>query len=462
MIRRTGLLILAAICLPETVATAQERSAAVLRPGEISLSIGGEHIDFRNLYIEGESQPLAHGLGGPLTPLSFPQLAEFADPLEDFLAATDSVAIPVSDSDLLAGDLLVDLGWNTRAAPGRIGIGILPRIELGVSMSGYRTERFPRRVGLTGGALGLNPDPTGNSALLLNLDPTGQALGDAAVLPVEGSMIGAELQRRVFAATGDSLSLPATPLTADELATAFDIDPFGQAVSLLRPGDVEIDTRIEVLRTFDGHYPIEETGIDVRLALLGAARIATGDRGLENPRLDWGPAVGHAAVGVGAAVDLFGGRRFFASAGATLTRYSSAEVRVATSSEPIPGPGTTIVEGRRSPGEELDLWLLPRLRLTDEFSFGGSFRLERQGEGSDEVGAVTVPILARSRRSVGLTLRYTNLPAYDTGRSDFPLEAAVGFRRALGGSGGAAAAGVGFVQVSLLYQLWGRREQTAP
>jgi hypothetical protein len=460
MIRR-AFLTLIAISLSLSPAHAQERSALILRPGEISLTVGGEHLDFRTLFANGENRPLAAGLGGPLTPLSFAPLVALRDSLDTFFAATDSVPFPVADADLLAGDLLVELGWNTRSGSGRIAVGILPRVEIGVAMSSYRTERFPRRLGLSGGLVGLNPDPVGNAALLQNLDESGPGLGRAPVLPIEGSATGAELQNRVFAATGDSLSLPEGPLTVAELATAFGGSPFPNTVSLFRPGDLEIDTRIELLRTFDGHYPANESAVGIRLALLGALRFATGDRGLENPLLDWGPEVGHGAFRLGVAADLFRGERFWASAGATMTRISPTDVRIATSFEPIPGSGTTIVAGRRSPGNELDLWLLPRLRLTEEFSIGGSYRFERQSEGADEVGGVAMGIAERARQSLGVTLRYTNLPAYDTGVSDFPLEAAVGFRRSISGSGGAAAAGVGFVQVSLLYQLWGERGRSA-
>lgn len=440
------------------VGGAQDRTADVLSPGEIRLSGGGEYIGFSTLFEPGGEVPLGGNIGGPLTPADLPTLESLGMSIEAFLAATDPVAFAIEPGDLIAGDLSVEFGWNTRVVPGRIGIGVLPRLEIGFGGSVYRNERLTRRVDLVGGTLGLNPDVPGNAALLTAVDPTGAAVGNAMILPVEGTRLGAELQDRVFAVTEDSLSLPESPLSGVELEAAFGLDPFPGAISEWRAGDVEIDARVEVFRTFDpGHYPTRATGLNLRAIVTGALRIGTGQMGSENPRLDWGPQVGFGGTRFGAAADLFSGRYFWVSGGGSYMWLGASTVGIATSTEPIPGEETIVVQARRDPGNEWDLWLIPRLRLTDELSLGASLQTEHRGEGVDDLAGVTIPIPSRSRNSVGVVFRYTNLPAYDEGRSNLPIEAAVGFNSAVSGSGAAPAGRTAFVTVALLPRLWGER-----
>jgi len=439
---------------------AQIRDAQVLRRGEIRLTGGGEHVGFDREYDGSGTRLLTAGLGGTLDPATFSPLAILSSEIESFLAATDTTVFPITGDDLLAGDLLVDIAWNTRSAPIRLSVGIFPRVEVSIGTTPYRTERLPTRFGVSGGRLGLNPDGSGNSALLGALDPSGTALGSGSLLPIEGSALGNELQRRVLAAGGDSLDLPDVPLTGGEFRAAFGVDPFPHVISVWRPGDLDLTAKVQVLTTLrDTHYPVDPQGLNYRLSVEGGIRLPTGERGFENPRLDWGPDVGHGAVHGAAALDLMIGRRLWATAGIGVVAPRAADVRFATSSETIPGDETVIVEATRTPGAELDFWLMPRLRLSDEMSLGANLRAQRWGEGSIEVGAADVEIPTRSRNTAGITLQFTNLPAYDAGRSGVPIEATLGVNASVSGSGGAPVARSAFLQLSLLRQLWGRRSR---
>lgn len=456
MIGRSGLLTLIVLALSASPALGQDWSGQVKRPGEVGLTIEGTNTSFQSLYVGGKKQPLGEGLGGPVDPATFAPLANLMAATETFLSAIDSTSTGVLDQDFLAGDLDARLSWNTRVGSARLGLGVLPRVEIGAGASIYRTEMLPLMLGLTGGTLGLNPDRNGNATLLAGLDDSGQAVGGAAVLPLEGSSLGSQLQDLVFAAAGDSLALPETPLSIAEFSTAFGFIPFAHQVSPIRMGDLEIDARIEILRTFDGaYYPIDEGGLNVRLTAMGAMRFPTGDRGIETPIPDWGPEIGHGGFSGGGILDVFAGQFFWGSVGATYSRLSAATVLVPASPAAISGLQPGSIEARVTPGVGINFGAVSRIRLTNEISVGGSFQLDRTDAGTLESEGVTSSIESRSLRSLGMEIGYTSLPAYEANRTIAPIDAAVGFRTAINGSGGAPAATVAFARVTILYRLWG-------
>lgn len=433
----------------------QEPTADVLRPGEVRVEILGSYTGFRSLFADGGRIPLSSGIGGGLTPERFPPLAELADAVDSFLAATEIDPLVADPAWFDLGEMSLDLSWNTRMVPGRLSVGVLPRVELGVAVAAYRTELFPRGGTIVGGVLGLNPDPAGNAALLARLDATGETLGRSTVLPLEGSALGSELQDRVFSATSDSLALPDSPLRVDQFATDFGFEPVTHRISSWRIGDTEIDAKFELFRTFTGdrHYPTRSPALDVRITASGAVRIGTGDMGLDNPRLDWSPTVGYGGWRAGVATDLFH-RRFWITGVGTYRDWSASTARVAVSNEPFPGAHTEIIEVSRTPGREIGLHLGGRVRLTDELSTGLFVRSEHVGTGEDRLNGIITAIPDGSRQFIGFALRYTNLPAYDEDRTSLPIEAAIGFDAAVAGSGNLPVARTAFIQISLLQRLW--------
>jgi hypothetical protein len=119
-------------------------------------------------------------------------------------------------------------------------------------------------------------------------------------------------------------------------------------------------------------------------------------------------------------------------------------------------PTPEVVIARRSPGNELDLWLQPRFRVTREIAIGAAIRTERMGEGSDAIGGLPMSLPARSRTSVGGDFRYTTLPGFAEGRSRFAMETTVGFRGTVRGSAGLPVSHLAYVQISVQRRLWSR------
>jgi len=404
-------------------ATWDARADAVFGPGGTTRGLGG-----------------VAGLAGSLTFSTFAPLGSTVSALGDLLAGTGGLPPAVSPLDLFGGDLEVDVATNTRSIPLRVAVGLLPRVEVGARLPLQRSETISRRLMLTGGNVGLNPDTAGNAEVLLGL--TGERLGRQRLLPVAGTALADTLQRRVAGATGSTLTLPGSALTAVEL---FDLGvPLpARQVTLWQPGDLEIDARVRVVDTFgEDPYPTRG-GVGIRLAFDGRVRFPTGVA--PEPGFFGAPPVAQSRMAVGATADVFIGERFWTSGGVTYHRLlggrgSAGEVD-GQPSQPITGaPG--LADGG------LDAWATPRARLTRELSLGGSLRAERWtggpgGEGTD------------SRDWLGVSLRYTSLPAHLEGRARLPLEFTVGLLRAVRGSVGVPAERVAYLRLSLEPRLWG-------
>lgn len=435
---------------------AQDRDAGVLRPGEVRLSAEAEywHIDSR--FGGPENRSIASGLEGDLTPTSFPPLATVEELFSGFLDETAELpdAAPVDPATLSAGSVSVDAVSTTRYLPFRLAVGVLPRVELGARLPVYRMERLFRRFDVFDGNLGLNPDPTANLELLAGLTPSSGALAQSALLPVAGTPLADELQKRVLALTGEELSLPEGPVNGPQLREAVDGLPGSYFLSLWNPGDLRVDARVRLLGTF-GSAPFpdpEAGGTHFRLTGFGAARFPTGRR----PSPDWGvgptPPAGFAGGAGGAVADLFLGRTIWVSGGGSVEVLRAADVFAFVPGEEGPFDGTSrIAPGRLSPGSHAEFWLLPRLRLTPTISLGAVLRSERRGEGSLTVDGNETTLATATSHAAGFSVRYTTLPvATGTG-----FEAAAGYTHAFRGSDGADARGVAFLQFSLQRRIFG-------
>lgn len=457
---RTGSSILALLVAVAIPAAAQERDARVLDPGRIGFRVGGEGTYVTSEFTGGGTKPFDGGFGGPLTPVTFAPLGGFATSLGDFLTATEeqSGGGETDPATLTAGDLGVEVGWNARVFPIELGLGILPRIELRVGIPVYRAERYTRRFDVGGGNVGLNPDITGNGALMATISPDYAAVGGSSVLPVAGTPLALELQHRVQALAGSELVLPESPLNGGELSGAFNVARFPGIITPWRPGDLEIGARIAVLQSFDGLHPVAGSGTQYRLSASGALRLPTGERSEEDVLLYRGPDVGFQAVVTGVAADLFAGDRFWVSAGGSIARFSASDVLVAVVPPNGPLSGDVEVEvARRERARELDLWATPRLRLTREISVGASLRSERWGEDRQTTGGQATTTPSRARQSLGFSLRYSTLARIEEGAAIPALDVAIGYLGAFSGGDGLPVTRHAFVQVSYLPRLWGRR-----
>ncbi|MEX2584289.1 MAG: hypothetical protein WD766_13535 [Gemmatimonadota bacterium] len=436
---------------------AQERDAQILRPGEVRLSIGAEYRHADTQFGAGGSERIGGELEASLTAATVATLGTVASDFSRFLADTKSLpgASQVDPFELTAGDLSVEAAVNRRFVPVRLSAGIFPRVEIDVEIPVYREERLLRRFSTEGGNVGINPDPSSNAELLAGISEAGESLAGAALLPVEGSALADELQRRVLTLTGSELDLPAAPVPGTQLSSVSALFPAARSLTQWQPGDVRIGARVGVLRSFgDSPFPPLSSGErHHRLTAFAAVRVPTGREWVADSRLGAGSTIGFAGGQAGAVADLFLGERYWLSGGGSYARVASTELDV-----PVP-PAEGIYTGepvlttiRRSPGDAYDLWFVPRIRLTPVISFGGSLRSERWLAGMDEIGSLQLPTTAASRHSAGISVRYTTLPV----SSDGGFDIAIGYAGAFAGSGRAEAASVAYFQVAVRQRVLGR------
>lgn len=431
-LRRISLALLTLFLSPD-IAASQETAASILRWGEVRISAAAiyQHLDTR--FLDGGRSGLVGVRSGVLGIDDFPFLA----PLEQDLTTFFSTVEPVSDSApidtglLLAGELEADVAWNTRFIPVRADVGALPRLEVGVRFPVYRGERLTRRFSLMGGNVGLNPDPVANGLLLESVAPEVRALGSGALLPLEGSALGAEIQRRVEARTGERLDLPELPLNGTEVVAGVALAPAHLLTEWL-PGDLEIAARFALLSTFGSDAaPPADSGFGVRALLTGSVTIPTGRRPSIGEAPQWNPLVGLSGASIGAVADGFFGDRLWIHGGGQVGRYSQDEFDPIPVELPIVQPAAISASTGLThvPGDEFELWAQPRVRLTPEISLGGGFRsLWWRG-----ASAPALPSSGSLHR-VDLAVAYSTLPAREARGSGVPLEISFGYRAAIAGA----------------------------
>jgi hypothetical protein len=274
-------------------------------------------------------------------------------------------------------------------------------------------------------------------------------MGRATFLPVSGTPVANELQRRVRALTGADLVLPTEPVTRAQLAQNHGLDRPAYSTGAWRTGDLEIDARAEILRSFPGGFPDSTaTGIDFRLTVFGSYRLPID---IEYVGLDsWTHFdVGYRGGSAGGAIDLFLGSVAWVSAGGRATRLT----RTGSAEDPAnldafsPGYGAGLVFG--GSGEEVEMWALPRLRLTDEISVG--IPVTMRSWTSTEEGVADEGSLS----TAGLTVRFSNMRSSVFRPRRGGIDASVGYSTGITGSDGAARASRVFLNFSILQRFWG-------
>jgi hypothetical protein len=448
---------------------AQEPDAFLLRPGELRVQAGGAYTHARGWYGPGALVPVGGGLAGPLHAGNFAPLRPLEAELRAFYAATQPLpgagAVEVGPETLQLGALDFATAANRRAVVASLALGVLPRLQLGVRLPILQEERLVQRLGLTGGTVAPNPSPDANAARLAAVDARWRELGGAAFLPTSGSALGRELQQRVRALTGgDSLQLPAAApgvdLLQQQLPAAFGVAPLASGLLPWTLGDLEVEARLGLFDTFGGApYPVEPGDLDLRTAVTLGVRLPTGGQAdtLAVPVLfdDTGLAALHGRV----EADLFLGRRVWTTlrAGYTAFRPVDLERRLVAWDAPLGGGPAQPVRWR--PGNQLELRVLPRYRLTEEISFGAEYALLHAGAAAHAVDGVGAEPLARAagashRLSIGG--RYTTLPAHHLGARLLPAEVGIRYRTTLGGVAGTVAASSVEAELSLFPRLFGR------
>lgn len=436
------------LALPSAAST-QERDGRVLRPGELRFSAGG---DVMRADDRVGDDPLA---GIPaLTAETFGPLRVFQDSLEAFLG----VPAPA----LVGGTPNAEVVSGARSIPISLSLGILPRLEVGATLPVQRSERLLTRFELSGAEIGLNPDVSGNRSVLAAISERAAELGGAAVLPTAGSPAGIALQQRSIQLAGGPLQLPDSAITGREFAANFATDPFLNRVSDWQPGDLEIFARFSILDNLGARYYPSGRGLRYRAAAEAAVRLPTGVAPDTLMLLGIGEPAGVGGFRIGGTGDLFAGQRFWLTAGTAWERIGSSEglgypvpfLRPITGGAPVPftRPATS----------RLDLYAIPRYRLTRELSLGAVGSAHTTSGGDYELEGERLAFASQNVARAGLVARYTTFPAYEEGTTPAGIEISAGYLATVAGAAESPALGQAFFRIALFPRLWGERRITPP
>ena len=280
----------------------------------------------------------------------------------------------------------------------------------------------------------------------------------------------------MLALTGDtvSLRLPTRPLNGAALESAAVTDALGEpglgsSVEEWRIGDAEVGARVQLLGgPATGGPGSLRSGAALRAAAGIAARLPTGSTEELSALLAVPALSGHAGVSGSIASDLYVSHWFWATVSARYAAIFASDVvqRVIVPGEPFAevGPVRTI---RRDPGDELQIQVVPRVRINEVLSIGGEYVFASRGEETfEEVGAlpanqISASVLNTGSQSVqllGVGVRYNTMSAYFAGRAGAaPVDASLRYLTAFSGSGGALAEHVLELQVNVYIRAWGSR-----
>jgi hypothetical protein len=451
-------------------AAAQVRASDsyVARPGQLRLQAGAEYTGYDHRYGTDGSEPLAGPLLQSLTASTYAPLQPLSSGLAAFFAATagepGATPVMVDDSTLTLGAPHLSLFESVTRMPISLSLGVLPRVELGVSVPILRGQQTLQRFVLADGTVGANPAADANAALLAGISAEWEALGSGGLLPTAESALGTELQARVRALTGgETLQLPSaaadTALFQQQLVTSFGVPPVRSRVDRPRMGDAEVFARLRLLSTFgEGAVPPREArGAHLRSTLLLGVRLPTGMKPDTVELFAYPYDIGLSGYSAGLLSDLFVGRRVRTTVGASFASYSGADVvrLFAPSATPL-ATGGPPVGARFTPGSALEVRVAPQLQLVEGIFVGVEYDWARVGASRLESGGVALETAGGSGQRLGFGLRYSTLPAYEEGRTKVPMEIDLRYQRSLAGPEGAPDTGYTTIQVQLLPRLWGR------
>ena len=435
------------ICAPSLAA--QERDGTVALPGQLRLDLAGEYLRVDSRF-GNASTPWSSA--GTLDRTRLTAVTAPADHFDAFLEATGGSVEDINGSALNLGVAAVDGVVAVRHLPVRVALGIFRRFEIGVTVPILRTQRTVRRLDIEPGNLGLNPAPTENGAKLTPVGEAGTQLGSAPLLPIADSPAGLLLQERALAATGETLDLPTEPLDQNGLQEAFGYERAPYDTGIWEVGDLEMDLRIQLLSSFPGQFPLPESSGGYRLTVVGGYRLAapfTPEPGaLGTPPTS--SSIGFSGPHGGAVGDFWIGRSW-TTVGFRATRLSRDLAKVALPAPIELRPGAELAMDPYL-GDGLDVWIVPRIRLTREISLGGVLDGHFLGA-ADDAGVVDPG--KRRMLSAGFSLRFSSLPGMTAGDEVRPIDASFGYLAPISGTDGAQRIGRAFLQVTLLPRLWG-------
>lgn len=479
-----GAFLLLAAALPAR-ARAQGEDARVLPRGWVELRGAGVYTQFNSRFGDGGQEPFGTTFAAQLQPLAERLLAPLVPPLQTaltgfFTGTAAQVQNPVTPPDVTGGTVAAGLAGDFRRAPFSLSYGLTSRIMVGVTVPFERNGTSVSALLLRGGDVGANSgDPaTSNAAILGRISATYADLGRAPVLPVTGTPAAVELQRRVKALTGDTLALPKRPVNLNDLLAVDEIAALlgGEERAALTQtsgatpfqlGDVEVGARIQLVNGVHGYpFPDSARGSGFRSTLAVSVRLPTASRADTFFLLVLPRDRGHFGFSADLYNDVFLARKFWLTASAGYTQLMPADVlrRAFSAERPFPGDTAARRTLRREPGARIRAGLMPRYRLTREFTFAAAYQFEHGGAttytAADDLGQVLLGPVERTdawtTHSVGFGASYSTIGAYMRGRTPFPLEFSILYRNSVAGSGFAPHAGTIEAGGRILYQLFGR------
>jgi hypothetical protein len=455
--------------------SAQWRGAQVAAAGELRLGVAGEFSihDSRFGHVlrpgSGEREPLAtEDLLARISDEAFAPFSTLRAQLNTFFAAFPDIPFEIPEGGLGVTAGALEVSADHRVVPFDAELGLPGRFSVGVRVPLVQNLLTPRRFRVESGAVGWNPDPEWNRAVLAAVDSQFVLVGGNVFLPTATSPAGIALQERVGAATGEQLRLP--DAVVDWIGRAGVAGAEGLIAGRFaggRPqwelGDVEARVGFQLLGS-RGALP--RNGVAARAAVDLALRLPTGLASdadyLVLPR----PETGLSGVSAGIRADVRGGR-FGAAAAARLERLGETTLRQRTwGSPPEAGLVGEPVETdlRWNPGTRVFLEAFPYLLLVEELRLVGSYGFGRRAERytwertPPDGGPIetTVAEAGRTAHRWGLGLDYSTLDAYRRGQAGIPFEAGVHFRETFAGADGTPAARAVEMRLRLFFRVWGR------
>lgn len=463
--KRTEGCLAAVVALAISAAGVEAQAVAgdgwLLPPGTLRVGLAMEYAHFDRRFGAGGTEPWSAELAGPLDASAFAPLAAVGAGLEAFFGATGGPPAAGTGS-LTLGEVGLGLSADTRSVPLEIALGVLPRVEIGLTLPVFRSELHVSRFDLAGGNVGANPAPDANAMALAAFGAEFEALGRSRLLPVKGSPLGDELTARVEAAGGEIL-LPAVA-AGDSLLNAVLVAELAQPPietyrEPWRLGDATAHVRVLLLTTMGGSaFPADSGAIHYRISTTAGARLPSGAEP-GTPRLFVpNPPVGLSGWSAGIGGDLFVGRRVWIAGSAGYSAAGTVEVlrRVHQPGRPFASADPPRLV-RWSPPTQLRVRVSPRWRLEESLAVGVDYDMLRLGASGYEGDAAAVSSSeGGSAQRLGGSVRFSTLPGRAEGENGFPFEAALAYSRTLSGPDGHPAAARLTVEGRLYHPLWGR------
>lgn len=444
--------------------SAQGEDSRVTPPGMVRLRVEGVFSAYDRRFgspFSGgdDGEQLSAPFQSRLTSSSYLPLQTLESGLNGFFVATDTTGSPFQAGP---GNLFWDTGRVAASAADRVvpvalEVGVLPRVSAGGSITFTRHELSALELGISGGTVGINPDPVYNDSLLTLVGDGFGALGRSPILPLAGSPAGDALREQVLDATGAELRLPAS-LATGVVVEGVSLAGFAEALEVnsgpagWRVANASATTKLQLLDELD------RDGLGVRAAVRATLRFPLGPPPSPEYYLHPEPRTSFGGAGAEVIAEL-ALSRLLLNGSAAWWWHREREVRVGAwqaATDTFP-PVYQLAVVRVAPGTEWKAAFSPGYQLTRQIWLGAGWRYQRRGP--DLYGWGQEPLFpaqtgTRSSHHLTVGARYSTLSRYLEGGGVWPLEAWLGYRRAVAGGGGAPDSGAVEVVGKVYVRLW--------